>query len=173
MAELTKKSFLDLSGLRKFWEKVRTYIDAKLTGTAKIQKLTQAEYDALETKDENVLYAITDPDPDPTDTGVYVNPESLSFSVAQNATSPTKTIKVTGVNLTTDISTSSGTRYITVTKGSDWNARTGGTLSVTVDTSRAPGTYEGGLMYIAVQSTKTYRKQIPVTVTITEPTTQG
>lgn len=151
----------------------KTEIDAKLTGMVKVQKLTQEEYDALETKDENVLYAITNPDPDPTDTGVYVNPESLSFSVAQNATSPTKTIKVTGVNLTTDISTSSATRYITVTQGSDWNARTGGTLSVTVDTSRAPGTYEGGLMYIAVQSTTTYRKQIPVTVTITEPTTQG
>ena len=113
----------------------------------------------------------TNPDPDPTDTGVYVNPESLSFSVAQNATSPTKTIKVTGVNLTTDISVVSGTKYVTVTKGSDWNARTGGTLSVTVDTSRDPGTYEGGSMYIAVQSTTTYRKQIPVTVTITEPYT--
>lgn len=33
-------------------------VDAKLTGMVKIQKLTQEEYDALETKDENVLYAI-------------------------------------------------------------------------------------------------------------------
>lgn len=62
MAESTKKSFLDLPGLRKFWEKVRTYIDAKLTGTAKIQKLTQDEYDALETKDENMLYFIVKPE---------------------------------------------------------------------------------------------------------------
>ena len=36
-------------------------IDTKLTGMVKIQKLTQAEYDALETKDENVLYAIIEP----------------------------------------------------------------------------------------------------------------
>ena len=39
----------------------KTEIDAKLTGMVKIQKLTQAEYDALETKDENVLYAIIEP----------------------------------------------------------------------------------------------------------------
>lgn len=36
-------------------------VDAKLTGMVKIQKLTQEEYDALETKDENVLYAIIEP----------------------------------------------------------------------------------------------------------------
>ena len=39
----------------------KTEIDTKLTGMVKIQKLTQAEYDALETKDENVLYAIIEP----------------------------------------------------------------------------------------------------------------
>lgn len=36
-------------------------VDAKLTRMVKIQKLTQEEYDALETKDENVLYAIIEP----------------------------------------------------------------------------------------------------------------
>ena len=36
-------------------------VDAKLTGMVKIQKLTQEEYDALKTKDENVLYAIIEP----------------------------------------------------------------------------------------------------------------
>ena len=41
----------------------KTEIDTKLTGVVKIQKLTQAEYDALETKDENVLYAIIEPTP--------------------------------------------------------------------------------------------------------------
>ena len=39
----------------------KTEIDTKLTGMVKVQKLTQAEYDALETKDENVLYAIIEP----------------------------------------------------------------------------------------------------------------
>ena len=36
-------------------------IDTKLTGVVKVQKLTQEEYDALKTKDENVLYAIIEP----------------------------------------------------------------------------------------------------------------
>lgn len=36
-------------------------VDTMLTGMVKIQKLTQEEYDALETKDENVLYAIIEP----------------------------------------------------------------------------------------------------------------
>lgn len=110
----------------------------------------------------------TDPDPVvPTETGVYVNPESLSFTVAQNATAPSKTVTVTGVNLSQDIAYNSNTKYITVAKGSDWNTRTGGSLIITVDTSRSPGEYTTG--YVAVQSTTTYRKQIPVTVTITEP----
>ena len=39
----------------------KTEIDTKLTGMVKIQKLTQEEYDALATKDENVLYAIIEP----------------------------------------------------------------------------------------------------------------
>lgn len=39
----------------------KTEVDAKLTGMVKIQKLTQEEYDALKTKDENVLYAIIEP----------------------------------------------------------------------------------------------------------------
>ena len=41
----------------------KTEIDTKLTGMVKVQKLTQAEYDALATKDENVLYAIIEPTP--------------------------------------------------------------------------------------------------------------
>ena len=41
----------------------KTEIDTKLTGVVKIQKLTQEEYDALATKDENVLYAIIEPTP--------------------------------------------------------------------------------------------------------------
>ena len=105
-------------------------------------------------------------DPDPTEKGVYVNPESLSFTVEQNSTAAAKTLKVTGVNLEKDIDFVSYTKYVTVASAAGWNARTGGTLNVTVDTSRDPGTYTGG--YVAVQSTTAYRKEIPVTVTITE-----
>ena len=36
----------------------KTDVETALSGMVKIQKLTQEEYDALETKDENVLYAI-------------------------------------------------------------------------------------------------------------------
>ena len=36
----------------------KTDVETALSGMVKIQKLTQEEYDALKTKDENVLYAI-------------------------------------------------------------------------------------------------------------------
>lgn len=50
------------NALSDYAKKIDVYtkaeVDAKLTGMVKIQKLTQEEYDALKTKDENVLYAI-------------------------------------------------------------------------------------------------------------------
>ena len=39
----------------------KTDVETALSGMVKIQKLTQEEYDALKTKDENVLYAIIEP----------------------------------------------------------------------------------------------------------------
>lgn len=46
----------DLSAYAK-----KTDVETALSGMVKIQKLTQEEYDALKTKDENVLYAIIEP----------------------------------------------------------------------------------------------------------------
>lgn len=107
-----------------------------------------------------------DPDPDtPTDAGVYVDPASLEFSVVKDAAVTPRTVKVTGIDLTADIAVNSNSRYVIVTKGDDWDARKGGTLSITIDSSRDAGTYTGA--YVAVQSTSTYRKQIAVDYTIT------
>ena len=60
-----QSTFAKISDLSDYAKKTNVYtkaeVDAKLTGMVKIQKLTQEEYDALETKDENVLYAIIEP----------------------------------------------------------------------------------------------------------------
>ena len=60
-----QSTFAKTSDLSDYAKKIDVYtkaeVDAKLTGMVKIQKLTQEEYDALVTKDENVLYAIIEP----------------------------------------------------------------------------------------------------------------
>lgn len=60
-----QSTFAKTSDLSDYAKKTDVYtkteIDTKLTGMVKIQKLTQEEYDALKTKDENVLYAIIEP----------------------------------------------------------------------------------------------------------------
>lgn len=96
---------------------------------------------------------------------IKASPSSLSFNVAQNATVTPQTVKITASNLAKDLTVVSNTSKISFTQGSDWNARTGGTLSVTVD-NKTVGTYSG---YIAVQTSSTQRTEIPVTVTVTEP----
>lgn len=94
---------------------------------------------------------------------INVNPTSLNFTATQGDAAQTQTIKVTGSSLDRDISYASNSSVFTVAPGSNWNARTGGDLIVTLDTSKAPGTYEG---YIAVQTTSDLRKEVPVKAVI-------
>ncbi len=95
-------------------------------------------------------------------TSLKASTTSVSLTGVQGGTAPSTTVTITGTNLTSDINFSSSSSAFTVTT-SGWNSRTGGTLKITLDTSKSIGSYSG---YIAVQSGTT-RIQINCTGTIT------
>ncbi len=104
-----------------------------------------------------------------TEIGVKCDPASIELSGEVGSTDNIyKDVKVTGSGLSTDISVNSATSAITVEKLSGWDARTGGTIRLKLNTnfSKGAGTYES---YVAVQSTSSYRVQIATTVTLTNP----
>lgn len=91
---------------------------------------------------------------------------SLSFTAVQGASAPSKTITITGTNLSSNISYNTSSSAFKVTT-SNWDNYKGGTMTITLDTSKAIGSYSG---YIAVQSGST-RIEIQCSATITENTT--
>ncbi len=98
---------------------------------------------------------------------ISVNKESIELSgECGSADAPYVDITVTGENLTSDIVYNPNSSAVKVAALSGWNARTGGTLRVTLNTDfvLGAGTYSG---YIAVQSTSSYRKEIKFTATLT------
>ena len=88
---------------------------------------------------------------------------SLSFTAQKGATAPSSSITITGANLSSDIAYNSSSSAFKVTT-SNWNSRTGGTMKITLDTSKSAGSYSG---YVAVQSGST-RIEINCSATITE-----
>ena len=102
-------------------------------------------------------------EPTPGTPSLTASNTSLSFTAKQNATSPSSSVTITGANLASDIAYNSSSSAFKVAT-SNWNSRTGGTLTISLDTSKSPGTYSG---YIAVQSGTT-RIEIKCTGTITE-----
>ena len=90
---------------------------------------------------------------------ITVNPTSLSLSANQGDSKPSAKVTVSAGNLSADMSYNSSQSAFVVTPGSNWNARTGGDLIVTLDTSKAVGAYSG---YLAIQSSSSDR----VTVTL-------
>ena len=94
---------------------------------------------------------------------ITVSPTSLSFTATQGEAAKTATISVKGSSLTQDMTFVSNASMFAVKAGSNWNARTGGDLIVTLDTSKNPGTYTG---YVAVQTNSSLRKQVDITATI-------
>ncbi len=106
---------------------------------------------------------ITEATPDDGTPSLTATPASLTFN-AVSGTSPSQTVKITGKNLTSNIGYNSVTQYLVVTKGSDWNDLTGGTLTITLDTSIGVGTHTG--KYVAVVSgNNRIEIQCPITVT--------
>lgn len=94
---------------------------------------------------------------------ITVNPTSINFEATQGDNPKTATISVKGSSLSQDMTFASNSSMFKVASGSNWNARTGGDLVVTLDTSKAPGTYEG---YVAVQTNSSLRKEVPIKAVI-------
>lgn len=112
------------------------------------------------------ITAGTTPDPTPGTPSITASTTSLSFTAQKGATAPSSTVTITGANLSSDIVyNSSSSAFKVATSG--WNSRTGGTMTISLDTSKSPGTYSG---YVAVQSGST-RIEINCTGTITEAST--
>ena len=103
-------------------------------------------------------------EPTPGTPSLKASTTSVSFTAEKGATAPSKTITITGANLTSDIAYNSSSSAFKVST-SNWNSRTGGTMKITLDTSKNAGTYSG---YVAVQSGST-RIEINCSATITEP----
>ena len=73
---------------------------------------------------------------------------SVNLSGVCGGTAPSQSIVVTGTNLTSAIVYNSASSAFKVSV-SDWNEYTGGTMTITLDTTKDAGTYNS---YIAVQS---------------------
>ena len=101
--------------------------------------------------------------PTPGTPSITASNTSLSFTAQKGATAPSSSITITGANLSSDIAYNSSSSAFKVTT-SNWNSRTGGTMTISLDTSKDVGSYSG---YIAVQSGST-RIEINCTGTITE-----
>ena len=76
-------------------------------------------------------YSVVDP-------SIEASSTSLTMSADYNGTSPTKSVTITGNYLLSDIVYNSNTSAFKVTTGSDWNKYEGGTLNISLDTSKAP-----------------------------------
>lgn len=96
---------------------------------------------------------------------ITITPSDISLTAKQDETSPTESVTVTAANLTADMTYTSNSSAIIVTPGSNWNARTGGTLNISLDTSKSPGSYNG---YVAVQTSSATRATVNVNGTITK-----
>ena len=72
----------------------------------------------------------------------------LNFNAVKGGTAPSQTVTITGTNITTEMTFNSASSAFKV-NSSNWNAYTGGTLTITLDTSKDAGNYES---YVAVQS---------------------
>lgn len=95
----------------------------------------------------------------PTKAYINVNPTSLSLQAIQGEANPTATITVSAGNLTADMIYNSSQSAFIVKPGSNWNARTGGTLIVSLDTSKPVGTYSG---YVAIQTSSADRVTVNI-----------
>lgn len=102
----------------------------------------------------------------PTSASLTASTTSVSLTGTCGGASTSATVKITGTNLSYDIIYNSSSSAFKVTT-SNWNARTGGTLNISLDTSKDAATYTG---YIAVQSgsDKNVRVEINCTGVLSE-----
>lgn len=95
---------------------------------------------------------------------IDITPASVALTGTKGEAAPTVTLTVKGTNLTSDILYNPSTGSVKASTEAGWNARTGGQLTLTMDLSKAAGTYNG---YLAVVS-GTVRKEVPLQVEIKE-----
>ena len=111
----------------------------------------------------------TNPTPNPSTSSLTASSMSISLSGTKGGTAPSKSITITGTNLPGTIAYNSSSSAFKVST-SNWDSNKGGTMTITLDTSKNAGTYSG---YIAVQSgsgDKKVRIEIQCAGTITEST---
>ena len=101
-------------------------------------------------------------EPAPGTPSLKASTTSLSFTAQKGAAAPSSTVTITGANLSNTIAYNSSSSAFKVST-SNWDSYTGGTMTISLDTSKEPGTYSG---YVAVQSGST-RIEINCTGTIT------
>lgn len=107
----------------------------------------------------------------PTTTSLTASSTSISLSGTCGGSSTSASVTITGTNLPNAIIYNSSSSAFLVSTSSDWNSMTGGTMIITLNTSKSAGTYSG---YIAVQSgsDKTIRVEINCTGTLTASATE-
>ncbi len=137
---------------------------SKEPGTYSGYVAVQSGTSRIEINCTGTITEATTPEPTPGTPSLTASTTSLSFTAQKGAAAPSSTVTITGANLTSDIvynSSSSAFKVVT----SDWNSRTGGTMTISLDTSKDPGSYSG---YVAVQSGAA-RIEINCAAVITEP----
>lgn len=122
----------------------------------------QSGSNRIEINCEGTITEASQPEPTPGTPSLTASTTSLSFTAQQNASAPSSTVTITGANLTSQIAYNSSSSAFKVTT-SNWDNYKGGKMTITLDTSKSPGTYSG---YVAVQSGST-RIEINCTGTIT------
>ncbi len=135
---------------------------SKEPGTYSGYVAVQSGTNRIEINCTGTITEASTPEPTPGTPSLTASTTSLSFTAQKGAAAPSSTVTITGANLTSDIVyNSSSSAFKVATSG--WNSRTGGTMTISLDTSKEAGSYSG---YVAVQSGST-RIEINCTGTIT------
>ena len=138
---------------------------SKAVGTYSGYIAVQSGSTRIEINCTGTITEASEPTPTPGTPSLKASTTSLSFTAQKGAAAPSSSVTITGANLSSDIIYNSSSSVFKVAT-SGWNSRTGGTMTISLDTSKAAGTYSG---YVAVQSGST-RIEINCTGTITEAT---
>lgn len=138
---------------------------SKAVGTYSGYIAVQSGSTRIEINCTGTITEASEPTPTPGTPSLKASTTSLSFTAQKGAAAPSSSVTITGANLSSDIIYNSSSSVFKVAT-SGWNSRTGGTMTISLDTSKSAGTYSG---YVAVQSGST-RIEINCTGTITEAT---
>ena len=138
---------------------------SKAVGTYSGYIAVQSGSTRIEINCTGTITEASEPTPTPGTPSLKASTTSLSFTAQKGAAAPSSSVTITGANLSSDIIYNSSSSVFKVAT-SGWNSRTGGTMTISLDTSKSAGSYSG---YVAVQSGTT-RIEINCTGTITEAT---